>query len=275
MGSQINTVLITGSTDGLGKAVAERLANQGWKVLLHGRNQAKGESVLSELKESTGNNDIYYFNADLSSLSDVQRLADEVLASQDRLDVLINNAGIGPRAPDSTRKLTDKGHELFFTVNYLAGYLLARELLPLLKQSSPARVINVASIAQEPINFDDVMMDNDYSDYRAYSQSKLAQIIHTNTLAAHHSGSGVIFNSLHPATLMSTNMVTNSTALPDSRATVDDGADALERLVTSESLSGKSGCYFNEQNEEQANPQAYDPDAQQRLLEISETLVNP
>ncbi len=168
------TVLITGSTDGLGKAVAERLARQDWKILLHGRSEDKGTAVLAELRELTGNDDIYYFNADLSSLADTKRLADEILATQKRLDVLINNAGIGPRAPDSIRSLSKDGNELFLSVNYLAGYLLARQLLPLLSKSAPSRVINVASIAQVPLNFDDIMLGNDYSDYRAYSQSKLA-----------------------------------------------------------------------------------------------------
>lgn len=144
------TVLITGSTDGLGKAVAERLARQDWKILLHGRSEDKGTAVLAELRELTGNDDIYYFNADLSSLADTKRLADEILATQKRLDVLINNAGIGPRAPDSIRSLSKDGNELFLSVNYLAGYLLARQLLPLLSKSAPSRVINVASIAQVP-----------------------------------------------------------------------------------------------------------------------------
>lgn len=267
------TVLITGSTDGLGKAVAERLARQDWKILLHGRSEDKGTAVLAELRELTGNDDIYYFNADLSSLADTKRLADEILATQKRLDVLINNAGIGPRAPDSIRSLSKDGNELFLSVNYLAGYLLARQLLPLLSKSAPSRVINVASIAQVPLNFDDIMLDNDYSDYRAYSQSKLAQIIHTNTMAEQYTDLGVTFNSLHPATLMSTNMVTNSTSLPDSMSTVDDGADALERLVVSDAIAQKSGCYFNEQNEEKANAQAYDSNAQKQLMAASEMLI--
>lgn len=267
------TVLITGSTDGLGKAVAERLARQGWKILLHGRSEDKGTAVLAELRELTDNDDIHYFNADLSSLADTKRLADEILATQKKLDVLINNAGIGPRAPDSIRSLSKDGYELFLSVNYLAGYLLARELLPLLSKSAPSQVINVASIAQVPLNFDDIMLDNDYSDYRAYSQSKLAQIIHTNAMAEQYTDSGVTFNSLHPATLMSTNMVTNSTSLPDSMSTVDDGADALERLVVSDAIAQKSGFYFNEQNEEKANAQAYDANAQKQLIAASEMLI--
>lgn len=268
------TTLITGSTDGLGKEVARRLAAKGWKVLLHGRNPEKGAAVLDELRASTGNNNLEYFNADLSSLSDVKALAASVLACTDRLDVLVNNAGIGPRTPDSPRSLSKDGVELFFAVNYLAGYLLARELLPLLKASSPARIINVASLAQAPVRFDDVMLEQDYDDGLAYRQSKLAQILHTNDLTDRLADSGVTANSLHPATLMSTKMVTDSTALPDSMTSVNDGADALENLILDTELEEKSGLYFDSLVEARADEQAYDPSARQALRELSENLVS-
>lgn len=267
------TILITGSTDGLGKEVARRLAVKGWKVLLHGRNPDKGAALLAELREQTGNDSLAYFNADLASLADVRQLARDVLANVDRLDILVNNAGIGPRHPDSPRTFSADRYEIFFAVNYLAGYLLARELLPLLRKSVPARIINVASLAQAPVRFDDVMLEHDYSDGLAYRQSKLAQIIHANDLASQLEGCGVTANSLHPATLMNTKMVLDSTVLPQSMTTVDDGANALEHLITAPELDSVGGVYFDMQEQARAEDQAYDESAQARLRELSELLV--
>lgn len=268
------TILITGSTDGLGKEVARRLAANGWQVLLHGRDPDKGRQVLDAIRSETGNDSLRYFNADLASLNDVKRLADEVLSATERLDVLVNNAGIGPRTPDSPRAVSQDGYELFFAVNYLAGYLLTRELLPLLKKSAPARIINVASLAQAPVRFGDVMLEQEYDDGLGYRQSKLAQILHANDLADQLAGSGVTANSLHPATLMSTKMVLDSTALPDSRTTVSDGADALENLVSNQDLASTSGAYFDTINPARADEQAYAAEARQQLRELSEALVD-
>lgn len=267
------TILITGATDGLGKEVARRLASQGHKVLLHGRNPEKGRSLLSELSSATGNNSLEYFNADLSSLVEVKKLATDILNTQERLDVLVNNAGIGPRTPESTRLLSRDGYEIFFAVNYLAGYLLTRELLPLIKASAPARIINVASIAQAAVNFNDPMLEKNYSDGLAYSQSKLAQILHTMDLAQQLEGSGVTANSLHPATLMNTKMVLDSTALPDSRTTVDDGANALERLILNEDLATVSGHYFDCMEDASPDAQASDVQAVKQLRQLSDDLI--
>jgi len=267
------TILITGSTDGLGKEVARRLAVQGWHVLLHGRNPDKGNAVLTELIEGTGNSNLAYFNADLASLAEVKQLSESVVSFTKHLDVLVNNAGIGPRTPDSTRTLSRDGVELFFAVNYLAGYLLTRELLPLLKVSAPSRIINVSSLAQAPVRFGDVMLEENYDDGFAYRQSKLAQILHTNDLTDLLTGTGVTANSLHPATLMSTKMVSDSTVLPDSMTTVEDGADALERLITSEALKSQSGLYFDSLDEARADDQAYDANARSELRQLSEELV--
>ncbi len=269
----IKTVFITGATDGLGKEVARRLASQGHKVLLHGRNPEKGQAVLSELASATGNNCLEYFNADLSSLAEVNKLAADILSSHQQLDVLVNNAGIGPRTSDATRLLSKDGYEIFFAVNYLAGYLLVRELLPLLKSSAPARIVNVASIAQAPVNFNDPMLEKYYSDGLAYSQSKLAQIIHSMDLAQQLEGSGVTANSLHPATLMNTKMVLDSTALPDSRTTIDDGANALERLILDADMASISGHYFDSMEDAEPDAQASDVQAQNQLRELSENLI--
>lgn len=266
-------IAITGATDGLGHRVALELANQGHILLVHGRDPEKGRALVSELEAMGGGDGHRYFNADLSSLAETRQLAAALRESTPRLDVLINNAGIGPRQPDSTCEISADGHELFFAVNYLAGYLLTRELLPLLQASAPARIVNVASIGQAAIDFDDVMLENDYDDFRAYRQSKLAQIMFTFDLAEELAGSGVTVNCLHPATLMDTKMVLDSGYFPGTRATIEEGAEALEKLAVSAELEGVSGEYFDGLVKSRADDQAYDPDARELLRALSETLA--
>ena len=271
--SQTSVVLITGATDGLGKEVARRLAGRRWEVLLHGRNTEKGRSVTKEIRESTGNDKVRYYNADLASLKETAALADAILKDQPRLNVLVNNAGIGPKAPDSPRQESPDGYELLFAVNYLSGYLLTHRLLPLLRKSAPARIVNVASIGQQAIDFDDVMLHKGYDDARAYRQSKLAQILFTFDLAEKLKGSGVTVNCLHPATLMNTNMVLNSAYFPGAKSSLEEGADALEYLVTSSELGNVTGEYFDGKKTATANDQAYSSEAQTKLRELSDSLI--
>ena len=167
-------ILVTGATDGLGKQVARHLAARGATVLLHGRSREKGEATLQELRETTGNEKLIYYNADFASLDAVRRLSQEIQADQKRLDVLINNAGIGAGLRQARCEKSTDGYELRFTVNYLASFLLTHRLLPLLRRSAPARIVNVASVGQQPIDFDDVMLEDGYDGLRAYRQSKLA-----------------------------------------------------------------------------------------------------
>ena len=207
------------------------------------------------------------FVADLASLDEVRRLARELRDRAERLDVLVNNAGIiEPR-----RRLSGDGHELTFAVNYLAGFLLTLELLPLLRASAPARVVNVSSIGQSAIDFSDVMLERGYSGMRAYSQSKLAQIMFTIELAERLAPGEVTVNALHPATLMDTRMVRES--FGRSVSTVREGADATLRLVEDPALAEVSGRYFDGVRESRADAQAYDPGARRRLWELSERLT--
>jgi NAD(P)-dependent dehydrogenase (short-subunit alcohol dehydrogenase family) len=247
------SVLITGATAGLGRQLAEDLDERGWDVLAHGRDEAKLRDVPGEP-----------FVADLSSLDEVRGLAREVSERHQSLDVLVNNAGI----IEPERRTSADGYELTFAVNYLAGFLLTLELLPLLR----ARVVNVASIGQAPIDFSDPMLEHGYSGMRAYSQSKLAQITFTVELAERLGpGAAPTVNALHPATLMDTQMVRQS--FGRSSSTVREGADATLRLVEDESLGEVSGRYFDGQRESRAHAQAYDPDARRRLWELSERLT--
>src|ERR671922_1135695 len=177
-------ILITGATDGLGRGVAERLAAEGATVLRHGRDPERLAATADAIRQATGNERLSTHRADLASLEEVRALADHVERSTDRLHVLINNAGIGSGRPDGdTRQESRDGHELRFAVNYLAGFLLTERLLPLLRASAPARIVNVASLGQSPIDFDDPMIEHGYSGTRAYGQSKLAQVMHAIELA--------------------------------------------------------------------------------------------
>jgi len=260
-------VLVTGSTDGLGREVALRLAAAGAHVIVHGRNIERGNAVVTQI-EKAGKGSARFYRADLASLTEVRGLAEAILRDYDRLDVLINNAGIGSNIPEG-RQVSADGHELRFAVNYLAGFLLTRMLLPRLRQSAPARIINVASIGQAPIDFDDVMLGRGYSGSRAYGQSKLAQIMFTIDLARELDGTGVTAYSLHPATYMNTNMVLAAGIRP--RSTVEQGADAVMRLLTAGDI--ESGQFFNGTRPARANAQAYDEPARERLRALSARLT--
>jgi NAD(P)-dependent dehydrogenase (short-subunit alcohol dehydrogenase family) len=260
------TVLITGSTDGVGRYVAAKLAADGARVLIHGRDRDRAKTLTDEIRRR-GRGEAVFYQADLSSLAGTRQLAEAVRADHNRLDVFISNAGIGSRTEGAERRVSADGYELRFAVNYLSGFLLAYLLLPLLKANAPSRIVNVASLGQHPIDFDDVMITLNYSGSRAYAQSKLAQIMFTIDLARELEGSDVTVNSLHPATYMNTTMVREGGIAPVS--TVEQGGDAILHLVAGDDMAGKTGLFFNGMREAQAHPQAYDHAALKRLRAIS------
>ncbi len=266
-------ILVTGATDGLGKRVARDLAARGATVLLHGRSREKGEATLQEIREATGNQKLNYYNADFSSLDAVRQLSEEIQTDQERLDVLINNAGIGAGLRQSRREKSADGYELRFAVNYLAPFLLTQRLLPLLRRSAPARIVNVASAGQRPIDFDNVMLEDGYDGLRAYRQTKLALVMFTFDLAEDLRKTGITVNSLHPATLMSTRMVLETDYFGGPISTVEEGAHAVEYLATSSELTGVTGEYFDGKQRTRANAQAYDKEARRRLRILSEQLT--
>jgi NAD(P)-dependent dehydrogenase (short-subunit alcohol dehydrogenase family) len=268
---QQQTILVTGATDGLGRALARELARRGATVLLHGRSKRRLEETRREIGQATGSDRLRTYLADLASLEQVRRLGSEVAGEHERLDVLVNNAGIGGAGP---RELSADGLELRFAVNYLAPFLLTDLLLPLLRRSVPARIVNVASVGQAPIDFGDVMLERGYDPMRAYGQSKLAQIMFTFELAERlraAGDAGVTVNALHPASLMNTKMVLESFGY--TMSTVEDGVAATLRLVVSPDLEGVSGRYYDRLREARADPQAYDPQARLRLWHLSERLA--
>jgi len=259
-------VLVTGSTSGLGREVARRLGATGAFVIVHGRNRERGMAVVEAI-ESEGIGNARFYAADFSSIDQIREFGETILRDYDRLDVLVNNAGFG-RAPDE-RMVSQDGHELRFQVNHLSHFLLTRMFLPRLRASAPSRIVNVSSGAQQAIDFDDVMIENNFSGGRAYSQSKLAQIMFTFDLAEELAGTDVVVNALHPATYMDTGMVRRAGLTP--RATVGEGADAVMRLITSPDIG--SGGYFNRMRPARANDQAYDEEARRKLRRLSEELT--
>jgi NAD(P)-dependent dehydrogenase (short-subunit alcohol dehydrogenase family) len=261
---QGKVVMITGSTDGLGREVARRVAALGASVIVHGRNQERGQSVVDEIAKE-GQGTARFYAADLASLDETRALAQTILRDYDRLDVLVNNAGILLR----DRQVSKDGHELHFAVNYLSGFLLTRSLLPMIVASAPSRIVNVASVAQSPIDFDDVMLERPGRGGQGYGQSKLAQILLTMDLAEELKGRNVTVTALHPATMMDTSLVRE--AGMKARATVAEGADAVMRQIVGQDV--QSGQYYNGLQPARANAQAYDEQARARLEQLSMRLT--
>jgi NAD(P)-dependent dehydrogenase (short-subunit alcohol dehydrogenase family) len=258
------TILITGATDGLGRALAHRLAQDGARLILHGRDRDRLERTADDIRDAHRVARPSTVLADLAELAQVRRLAEQVRAATDRLDVLVSNAGIGSGEPDGrSRRTSADGYELRFAVNYLAGFLLTVELLPLLRRSAPARIVNVASIGQHPLDFDDLMIERGYTGIRAYGQSKLAQIMSGFHLSERLPAAEVTVNSLHPATFMPTKMVLAE--IGHQIDSLEDGVAATHRLVSDPGLAGTTGRFFDRTRPVRAHSQAYDAHARQQL----------
>ena len=261
-------VLVTGATDGLGRALAGDLAGRGHHVLVHGRDEERGRATLEEIRAAHPDATLSWYRADLASLAEVRGLAEAVSADHPRLDVLVNNAGIGADVPGGgVRQESVDGHELRFAVNYLAGHLLTRLLLGPLHAAAPARVVMVSSAGQQAIDFDDVMLHRSYSGWRAYCQSKLAQILDAFDLADELDPAAVTATALHPATYMPTKIV------PTPISEIAEGVEATARLAVDPALAGVTGRYFNGLREARPDPQALDPAARARLRAIADELT--
>lgn len=261
-------VLITGSTDGLGRELAFRMGATGAHVIVHGRNATRGAQVVDSINKLGTGATATFYAADLASFAQVRAFADTILKNYDRLDLLINNAGIWLR--DATeRPLSQDGNELTFQVNYLSGYLLTHLLKPLLIKSAPSRIINITSRSQMPIDLDDVNQVRNFSGQRGYGTSKLAQVMFTFDLARELEGTGVLVYAVHPASQMDTYMVRNVGNTP--RSTVDEGAASVMNLVNARDIP--SGSYYEQLAPGRALPQAYDEGARERLRTLSDELV--
>ena len=260
-------ILVTGATDGLGRAVAYELADRGATLLLHGRSEERGERTVSEIRARTGNTKLTYYRADFESLSEVRDLAERIQAEHERLDVLLNNAALGI---DPLRRVSRDGHEATFQVDYLAPYMLSYLLEPLLIASAPSRIVNVTSAGQAPISFHDIMLEQSYDGMQAYCQAKLAEIMLTIDRASELSGTGVTVNCVHPAFNMPTKIVTH---MFTPQGEIADGVRATLRLITDPALENVTGRYFDQTREARALPEAYDDRARGRLGAIAEQLT--
>jgi len=259
------TVFLTGATGGIGRATAAALASRGAALILHGRDHARLASAAAELSASGAR--VQTFSADLSSLSEAVRLARDVARAVPRLDVLINNAGVGFGKDSTRREVSRDGYELRFAVNYLAAFTITEELLA---AGLPRKaIINVASAGQEDVDFSDLMTERGYGGVRAYCRSKLAMIMMTVDCAARYPELQV--QALHPGTYLDSGMVRDAGIPP--RGPVTRGAESILGVLEVALGGGASGRYFNETAPARALPQAYDASARTRLREASKALT--
>jgi NAD(P)-dependent dehydrogenase (short-subunit alcohol dehydrogenase family) len=265
----MSTVLLTGSTSGLGRHLAERLARAGHAVVAHGRDVHRTAQLVADLDTAGG--EAYAVVADLASLAEVRALGRRVAAAHPDLDVLINNAGIGFGAPGAGREVSVDGHELRLAVNYLAPVALTRTLLPVLQANTPARIVNVGSAGQLPLDFADIEFTSGYVGVEAYRRSKFALAVHTFALADELAGSGVSVNVLHPASFMDTAMVREGGIPP--RSTVEDGAAGVLALAATDTGLTHNGAYFDGVRPSRAHPDAYRPEVRKRLAAATEQLL--
>ena len=264
----MKTILITGSTDGIGKQTALELAQMGWHVIVHGRSKIRCEQTVSSLRSLTGNTRVDFVCADLASFTEIKKMAGEILGRYDQLNVLLNNAGVF----EAREKFSADGIERTFAVNHLAPFLLSGLLLDLLKQSVPARIVTVSSMAHaSAIDIENVSKPKSYSGYEAYSVSKLANILFSFRLAQKLSGSGITVNCLHPG-VISTKLLHAGWGMGG--ASVKEGAKTSVYLVSSPEAEQITGHYFSDCHT--ANPAqiAHDKTAQEQLWRISETLCD-
>ena len=261
-------VLITGSTDGIGRQAALELAALGATVLVHGRDEARGQNVVEEIRKATGNQNVELFIADFTSQQQVRRLASEVSRRYDKLHVLINNAGVFL----NERKLTANGFETTFAVNHLAPFLLTNLLLDLLKRSAPARIITVSSVThtQAKLDFTNLQSEKRFGGYSSYAVSKLANILFAYELAERLAGTGVTSNCLHPG-VIGTKLLRASFNMGG--ASTADGAETLMYLATSPDVKGTSGKYYQEKKETLSSPPTHDLQLRKKLWEVSEALT--
>lgn len=265
------TILVTGSTDGIGEATARELSRQGHRVLLHGRNREKGRKVLTELETAAGSGRLDLFIADLSVQEQVRGLAEEVAGAYDRLDVLVNNAGVF--MPE--RAVAPDGIEMTFAVNFLSQVLLTHELLGLLERSAPARIVNVASIAHRSarsVDWENLPGFPDYDAYDAYAVSKLGVVAFTARLARMLEGTGVTANSLHPG-VIDTKLLRAYTGGRDGGAPPEKGAEVEVHLALSPDAGETSGGYFEENRWKRPSSLALDAGVQERFWEMGCSLT--
>jgi retinol dehydrogenase-14 len=273
------TILVTGASSGIGLEASIELARRGARVVMVGRDRGRSESALAEARTRSGSRDVSLLRCDFSSLAAVRQLADTFRLQHDRLDVLVNNAG----GVNKTRTTTADGIETTFAVNHLAGFLLTNLLLDLVVRSAPARILTVASIGHRhgTMDFDDLGYERGYSIMRAYSRSKLANILFANELARRLAGTGVTSNSLHPgsvdtriwsgAPLWAKPLI--QIVMRPFFITAAKGGSYIVNLATRPEFAAVSGKYFEEARMIDPAPLARDEALGRRLWDVSAAMV--
>jgi NAD(P)-dependent dehydrogenase (short-subunit alcohol dehydrogenase family) len=274
--------MITGATSGVGKATALGLAKLGATVVIVGRDQDRGEASRSEIMNQSGNPDVHLLLADLSSQAAIRQLAEDFKASFVKLDVLINNAGIAP----IKRSVTVEGIETTFAVSYLAPFLLTNLLLGTMKESAPARVVNVAGDfhRKASIKFDDLMTEKEYNYIQASNQAKLALILFTYELARRLKNTGVTVNCLHPGAVATDAPFKDPDLTSFSRImysfvrlfflSPEKGAETSIYLASSPEVEQITGKYFIKKSAVASSPESYNEEIAKRLWEVSAKLTH-
>ncbi len=261
-------VLITGSTDGIGKLLAIKLAKEGHGVIVHGRSEEKVAHLVTELKTQSNKSDIKGFVADFSDINAVKQMAEEVKKEISHIDILINNAGV---FKSSSSRNAD-GLDLRFTVNYLAPVALTNRLLPLLKKGNNSRIINLSSAAQSPVVYNAISGSREVSVNESYAISKLALTMWSFYLAKEQKDITVI--AVNPGSLLNTKMALEAYGQHWSPA--DKGTNILYDLAISDKHKGMTGKYFDNDNGmySQAHPDAYNEDAIKKLIETTNQIID-
>ena len=260
-------VLVTGATDGIGKQTAIKLARMGAQVVVHGRRVQRCKDALADIAATSGRNDLRYIVADFSLLDEVRQMADELRRDYDRLDVLINNAGVFMKR----RVLTDENFEMSFCVNHLAPFLLTLRLLPLLRTSAPARIVTVSSMAHHrgKVDFKNLQGEKSFRNMQIYSNAKLANVMFTFELAERLAGSGVTATCLHPG-VIATKLLYVAFDLPGDNPSA--GAETPVYLASSPEAVEANGVYFRDCAPSHHSPLADDADLRREFWEVSEIL---
>jgi NAD(P)-dependent dehydrogenase (short-subunit alcohol dehydrogenase family) len=261
-------VLITGSTDGIGKQTAINLAKMGATILVHGRNEYRCLSTIKEIEEKTKNRESKYYVSDFSSLNDVRNLVLKLKKDLKKIDVLINNAGIY----SNQLQYTEDGYEMTFAVNHLSHFLLTNLLLDLLKVSPNGRIITISSIAHSRgnIDFNNLNAEQNFDPYNAYALSKLANILFTYELSERLKDTNITVNCLHPG-VISTKLLRAGFNI--SGSSLEDGAETVVYLASSPNLKNVTGQYFIHKKQEASSTQSYNLKIRKKLWEISEKMV--
>ena len=270
------TVLITGATSGVGRSLAKLCAKAGYEIIMTGRNKEKAETAFREVIEYSESKSVRLILADLSSLKEIEKLAAEVNSNYKKLNVLVNNAGLSlPK-----RQLSADGIEKVFAINHIGYFYLTELLLDLLKSSSPSRIINVASEAHSEIDFNDLMSENKYNQFKAYGSSKAANIMFTYELSRKLKDYNITVNCLHPG-VVRTNIYDNVPFLAKVLITMmkpffissDKSAEYIFPLVSSEQYQKVTGKYFIKGKESSSKEFTYNKELQKKLWEITDNII--